>query len=84
MTNRDGEIVLQTAHRLVVRGHLTTEEVRRLTGAVGSARQTWWRYAYTPLRQRQLITVPRGRFVEARGKGPGAFKVTVLDLRMGT
>jgi len=79
--NRDGETVLRTDCRIVVRGHLTADEVRRLTGLVGYARHAWWRHAYVPFRQGQLIAAPRGRFVEARGKGRGAFAVTILNIR---
>lgn len=81
MNPRDGEIILQNDRSVVVRGHLTEAEMQRLTGWSGSARHTWWRHAYTPWRQRQLMPTPRGRFVEARKKGRGAFAVTILIIR---
>jgi len=81
MNPRDGETILQTEQRIVVRGHFSDEEMRRLTGWSGEIRHAWWRHAYIPLRQCQLIAVPRGRFVEARKKGRGAFAVTILNIR---
>ena len=82
MRDRDGEFILKTDHRIVVRGHLSADEMQRLTGWSGDIRHAWWRHAYTPARQRMLIAVPRGRFVESRrGKGRGAFAVTILNIR---
>jgi len=81
MSIRDGEVLDSNDIRIVVRGHFTAEEMQRLTGKVGFAKRTWWRHAYTPLRQRQLIPVRRSRFVEARKPGRGAFAVTVLVIR---
>jgi len=83
MTTRDGEIVVRDERRIVVRGHLSAEEMRRLTGWSGIVRHELWRHAYVPLRQRQLIPTPRGTYVHARRHGPGAFEVTILDIRRG-
>ncbi len=79
--DRTGEIIMNTPDRIVVRGHLTAEEMRRRTGWSGYVQQTWWRHAYMPLKQRQLIAVPRGKYVNARRAGKGAFAVTILDIR---
>jgi len=76
----DGEILIKTDDRIVVRGHFSPDEMQRLTGFQGSIRQTHWRHAYSPLKQQQLIATPRGKYVQARKKGPGAFAVTVLDI----
>jgi len=81
MNIRDGEVLDRNDIRIVVRGHFTEAEMQRLTGRVGFCKRTWWRHAYTPRRQRQLIAVKRGRFVEARKPGRGAFAVTVLVIR---
>ncbi len=76
------EILLRTPQRVVVRGHLSEREVRQITGcASGIVRHLYWRHAFTQYRQPLLFEVPRSRYVEARGKGRGAFPVTVLDVR---
>ena len=80
MSANDGEFLIKTGERIAVRGHFSPEEMQRLTGFQGSVRQMYWRHAYTPLKQQQLIATPRGKYVRARKKGPGAFAVTILDI----
>ncbi len=75
------EVLLHTPERIVVRGHVDEEAVHSLTGWSGVVRHAYWRHAFTPYSQRQLFQVRRSRYVEARKKGPGAFPVTVLDIR---
>jgi len=75
-----GEILINTPSRIVVRGHFNPQEMQRLTGFQGGIRQEYWRHAYSPWKQQQLIATERGRYVKARKKGPGAFAVTILDI----
>lgn len=75
-----GEFLIKTENRMVVRGHFNPDEMQRLTGFQGVVRQQFWRHAYTPWKQQQLIQAERGRYVQARKKGPGAFAVTILDI----
>jgi len=76
-----GERLLSTPGHIVVRGHFSTTEMRRLTGwPRGYVRHMLWRYTYIPLRQRQLFAAPRGRYVPASHPGPGAFPVTIIDI----
>jgi len=77
------KILLRTHERIVVRGHVSAADVHRLTGWRGVVRHVYWRHAFTPYAQRQLFQVQRSRYVEAHKKGPGAFPVTVMDLRGG-
>ena len=73
------DVLVFTADRVVVRGHLSADEFFRATGRSGAIRHVYWRHAFTPYAQHQLFHVPRSRYVEARGKGRGAFPVTIMD-----
>lgn len=79
MNLRDGEIVLETAQMIVVRGHYNPEEMQRRTGFQGGVRQSYWRHADPRYPERKAIVAPNGRFVRSR-KGRGAFAVTILNI----
>jgi len=79
MTDR---VLLRRSDRIVVRGHVSADEFHDITGWRGVVRHVYWRHAFVPYTQRQLFRVERSRYVEAhKGKGPGAFPVTIMDLR---
>jgi len=80
MTFREGEILLDTSARIVVRGHYNPEEMQRRTGFQGNVVNTYWRAHNPKYTTREPIKTEKGNYVRVRRKGRGSFPVTMINI----